>query len=117
EDVCTDRTGHAEVVQVEYDPEIVSYERLLEIFWSSHDPTQLNRQAPDIGSQYRSVIFYHDDGQKREAEESKARFESMGRHLRPIVTQLVPAEPFYRAEEYHQQYPKKRGVESCSTEF
>jgi peptide-methionine (S)-S-oxide reductase len=117
DDVCTDRTGHAEVVQVEYDPEMVSYERLLEFFWSSHDPTQLNRQGPDIGSQYRSVIFYHDDAQKVEAEESKARFQSMGRYRHPIVTQIVPAAPFYRAEEYHQQYLRKRGAESCSDEF
>ena len=117
EDVCTDRTGHAEVVQVEYDPQIISYERLLEIFWSCHDPTQLNRQGPDIGTQYRSVIFYHDDEQKVEAEESRARFESMGRHRRPIATQIVPAEPFYRAEDYHQQYLKKRGADSCSIDF
>ena len=117
EDVCTDRTGHAEVVQVEYDPEKVSYERLLEVFWSTHDPTQLNRQGPDIGTQYRSVIFYHDEDQNAEAEESKARFEALGRYRRPVVTQIVPAAPFYRAEEYHQQYLKKRGLESCSTEF
>jgi peptide-methionine (S)-S-oxide reductase len=115
--VCTDRTGHAEVVQVDYDPEKVSYERLLEVFWSSHDPTQLNRQGPDIGTQYRSVIFYHDEEQKAEAEESKARFESLGRYRRPIATQIVPAVPFYRAEEYHQKYLEKRGLESCSTEI
>jgi len=117
EDVCTDRTGHAEVVQVEFDPEKVSYERLLEVFWSAHDPTQLNRQGPDIGAQYRSVIFYHDEEQKVEAEESKARLQSLSRYRRPIVTQIVPAVPFYRGEEYHQQYLEKRGLESCSSEF
>ena len=115
EDVCTDRTGHAEVVRVEFDAAIVSYEQLLEVFWMSHDPTQLNRQGPDFGSQYRSVIFYHDEEQKQEALASKARFEAIGRYRRPIVTQIVPEVPFYRAEEYHQQYLKKRGVESCST--
>jgi peptide-methionine (S)-S-oxide reductase len=114
EDVCTDRTGHAEVVRVEYDAAIVSYEQLLETFWMSHDPTQLNRQGPDVGSQYRSVIFYHNDEQKREAEASKARFESLGRYRRPIVTQIVSEQPFYRAEEYHQQYLKKHGADSCS---
>ena len=114
EDVCTGRTGHAEVVRVGYDPLKVSYEELLEAFWMSHDPTQLNRQGPDFGSQYRSVIFYHDLEQRKEAEASRARFESLGRYRRPIVTQIVPAEPFYRAEEYHQQYLKKRGIESCS---
>jgi len=117
EDVCTDRTGHAEVVQVEFEPEQVSYEQLLEVFWSCHDPTQLNRQGPDLGTQYRSVIFYHDLEQKVEAEESKARLESLGRYRRPLVTQIVPAVAFYRAEEYHQQYLQKRGFESCSTEF
>ena len=116
EDVCTDRTGHAEVVRVEFDPGKVSFEELLEVFWLSHDPTQENRQGPDCGSQYRSVIFYHDEAQKKEAESSKAQFESLGRYRRPIVTQIVPAEPFYRAEEYHQQYLKKRGLESCSTD-
>jgi peptide-methionine (S)-S-oxide reductase len=117
EDVCTGRTGHAEVVQVEFDPAIVTYEELLELFWTNHDPTQLNRQGPDLGTQYRSVIFYHDNEQKAEAEESKERFESLGRFRRPIVTQIVPAEPFYRAEEYHQQYLSKRGLDSCSTDI
>jgi peptide-methionine (S)-S-oxide reductase len=117
-DVCTDRTGHAEVVQVEYDPQQVSYERLLEVFWECHNPTQLNRQGPDIGTQYRSVIFYHDEGQKAEAEESKKWLEASGRYPRPVVTQIVPAGPFYRAEEYHQRYNQKRGLgDSCSTEF
>jgi peptide-methionine (S)-S-oxide reductase len=117
EDVCNGRTGHAEVVQVAYDPAKVAYEQILEVFWTSHDPTQLNRQGPDIGDQYRSVIFYHDDDQKIEAEESKRLFEKVGRFRRPIVTQIVPAMPFYRAEEYHQQYLQKRGVESRSGEF
>ena len=117
EDVCNGRTGHAEVVQVTYDPAKVAYEQLLEVFWTSHDPTQLNRQGPDIGDQYRSVIFYHDDDQKIEAEESKRLFEKVGRFRRPIVTQIMPAMPFYRAEEYHQQYLQKCGVESRSGEF
>jgi len=117
EHVCTDRTGHAEVVQVEYDPARVAYEDLLEVFWNCHDPTQLNRQGPDIGTQYRSVIFYHDDQQEAEAEEAKARMESLGIYRRPIVTQIVPAAPFFRAEEYHQQYLAKRGLDSCSTEL
>jgi peptide-methionine (S)-S-oxide reductase len=117
EQVCTDRTGHAEVVQVEYDPAKVSFEQLLEVFWSSHDPTQVDRQGPDIGKQYRSVIFFHDEEQKAEAEESKATLESLGRYRRPIATQIVPAQPFYRAEEYHQQYLKKRGLDSCSTHY
>ena len=117
EDVCNGRTGHAEVVQVTYDPAKVAYEQLLEVFWTSHDPTQLNRQGPDIGEQYRSVIFYHDDEQKTEANESKRLFEKLGSFQRPIVTAIVPAMPFYRAEEYHQQYLKKRGAESCSSEF
>jgi peptide-methionine (S)-S-oxide reductase len=114
EDVCTDRTGHAEVVRVDYDPAVVSYDELLEVFWMSHDPTQLNRQGPDIGSQYRSVIFYHNDEQKQEAEASKARFQALGRYRRPIVTEIMPEQPFYRAEEYHQQYLKKHGADSCS---
>jgi peptide-methionine (S)-S-oxide reductase len=117
EQVCSDRTGHAEVVEVEYDPSQVSYDELLEAFWSSHDPTQLNRQGPDIGTQYRSVIFYHDEEQKAEAEESKATLDALGRFRRPIVTQILPAPPFYRAEEYHQQYLAKRGLDSCSRDF
>jgi peptide-methionine (S)-S-oxide reductase len=117
EDVCTDRTGHAEVVQVEFDPKQVSFEELLDVFWRSHDPTQLNRQGPDVGRQYRSVIFYHEEEQRVEAEESKARFESLGRYRRPIVTEILPAAPFYRAEDYHQQYLKKQGLESCSIDF
>ena len=112
-EVCTDRTGHAEVVQVEYDPSQVSYAQLLDLFWSSHDPTQVNRQGPDFGTQYRTVIFYHDDEQKAEAEASKQKLEASGRLARPIATQIVPAGPFYRAEEYHQRYLEKRGLENC----
>lgn len=113
EEVCTDRTGHAEVVQVMYDPAVVSYETLLETFWSSHDPTQLNRQGPDIGRQYRSVIFYHDDAQKEAARESMKRLEKEGRFPRPIATVIDPATTFWRAEEYHQGYLEKRGLASC----
>jgi peptide-methionine (S)-S-oxide reductase len=112
-DVCTDQTGHAEVVRVEYDPDKVSYEELLDVFWSIHDPTTLNRQGPDLGSQYRSVIFFHDDGQRAAAVASKERLQASGRFRRPIVTAIVPASPFYRAEEYHQQYFKKSG-RTCS---
>lgn len=110
EDVCSGSTNHAEVVQVDYDPEQVSYARLLDIFWQSHDPTQKNRQGPDVGSQYRSVIFYHTPEQERTARESMERL-SAGGHLRePIATELLPAPAFYRAEEYHQEYFKKHGV-------
>jgi peptide-methionine (S)-S-oxide reductase len=112
EDVCTDETGHAEVVQVEYDPDRVSYERLLEVFWNSHDPTTLNRQGPDFGTQYRSVIFYHDEEQKATAIASKERAQANGRYSRPIVTEIRPAAMFYRAEDYHQQYYEKHG-EGC----
>jgi peptide-methionine (S)-S-oxide reductase len=112
-EVCTDRTGHAEVVEVEYDPSKVSYGQLLDVFWSSHDPTQVNRQGPDYGTQYRTVIFYHDDEQKAESEASKQKLEASGRFPRPIATQIVPAGPFYRAEEYHQRYLEKRGLENC----
>jgi peptide-methionine (S)-S-oxide reductase len=117
DDVCTDTTGHAEVVQVTYDPARVAYDQLLEVFWTCHDPTQVDRQGPDLGSQYRSAIFYHDEEQKSEAQESKARFESMDVFRRPIATQIVPAMPFYCAEEYHQRYLEKRGIESCSSDF
>jgi peptide-methionine (S)-S-oxide reductase len=113
EQVCTDRTGHAEVVQVEFDPAKIGYDQLLELFWNSHDPTQVNRQGPDYGNQYRTVIFYHDDAQRAAAEASKAKLEASGKHRRAIATQIVAAEPFYRAEEYHQQYLAKRGLGSC----
>jgi peptide-methionine (S)-S-oxide reductase len=112
-EVCSDRTGHAEVVEVTYDPERVSYEKLLHVFWTNHDPTQLNRQGPDVGSQYRSVIFVHDDEQKETALASKEKLEAGGTFTRPIVTQIEPAVPFYVAEEYHQQYLEKRGLSTC----
>jgi peptide-methionine (S)-S-oxide reductase len=112
-DVCTDMTGHAEVVEVEYDPEKISYEDLLKVFWANHDPTTLNRQGPDVGTQYRSVIFYHTPEQQAAALASKEKLEKSGRYRRPIVTEIVPATSFYRAEEYHQQYLEKRGLSSC----
>jgi peptide-methionine (S)-S-oxide reductase len=112
-DVCTDRTGHAEVVQVTYDPARVSYDTLLDVFWNNHNPTQLNRQGPDYGTQYRSVIFYHSPEQRTTAEASLAQLVASGKWSRKIVTQIVPAQPFYRAEEYHQRYLAKRGLSSC----
>lgn len=113
EDVCTDRTGHAEVVQVEFDPAQVTYGQLLKIFWDNHNPTTPNRQGPDVGSQYRSVIFFHSDAQREAAETSKAAVDKSGAWPKPVVTQIVPADRFWRAEEYHQQYLRKRGLESC----
>ena len=113
EQVCTDRTGHAEVVEIDYDPAVASYDQLLAVFWENHDPTTLNRQGPDVGSQYRSAIFYHTPEQQQAAEKSKAALESSGRFRRPIVTEIAPAPTFYRAEEYHQQYLEKRGLASC----
>lgn len=112
-DVCTDRTGHAEAVEVTYDPAQVSYNDLLKVFWENHDPTQLNRQGPDHGSQYRSAIFYHDEAQEAAARASKERLEEAHRFRRPIVTQIVPAPRFYEAEDYHQQYLEKRGLATC----
>jgi peptide-methionine (S)-S-oxide reductase len=111
--VCTDRTGHAEAVQVQFDPAQVSYERLLEIFWEIHDPTTLNRQGPDRGTQYRSAVFYHDSAQQEAAQAMKARLEASGRFRRPIVTEITPAGTFWRAEEYHQKYVQKHGGGSC----
>lgn len=111
--VCTDRTGHAEVVQVEFDPNQVSYDEMLNVFWENHDPTQLNRQGPDMGSQYRSAIFYHSDEQKAAAQQSIQELENSGRFRRPIVTQVEAAPVFYSAEDYHQQYLEKRGMASC----
>jgi peptide-methionine (S)-S-oxide reductase len=113
EQVCRENTGHAEVVEIEFDPARVSYDALLDVFWGAHDPTQLNRQGPDIGNQYRSAIFYHSPEQKKAAEDSKARLEKSGRFSRPVVTQIVPAETFWRAEDYHQRFLEKRGVVSC----
>jgi peptide-methionine (S)-S-oxide reductase len=112
-DVCTDRTGHAEVVQVTYDPARVSYEKLLDVFWSIHDPTQVNRQGPDVGTQYRSVIFTHTPQQEAAAKASKQRLEASGRLRRPVATAIEPAPTFWRAEEYHQRYFEKRGISSC----
>lgn len=113
EDVCNDVTGHAEVVQVEYDPSVVSYGQLLDVFWKCHNPTTLNRQGPDIGEQYRSVIFFHTPDEEQTARKSKEALQKSGKWKDPIVTQILPAKPFYRAEEYHQQYLKRRGLGSC----
>jgi len=113
EDVCTDRTGHAEVVQVEYDPAKVSYDELLKVFWDNHNPTTLNRQGPDFGSQYRSAVFFHSADQQIAAENSKEKLQASGRFNRPIVTEITPAATFHRAEEYHQQYLEKRGMAQC----
>jgi peptide-methionine (S)-S-oxide reductase len=113
EDVCSDGTGHAEAVEVEYDPSRVTYDRLLDVFWNEHDPTQLNRQGPDVGTQYRSAIFFHTPEQQAAALASKQAVEKSGRYRRPIVTEIVPAPEFYQAEDYHQQYLEKRGLASC----
>jgi peptide-methionine (S)-S-oxide reductase len=107
--VCSDRTGHAEAVEVTFDPARVSFEQLLAAFWEMHDPTTPNRQGPDVGSQYRSAIFYHSEAQKAAAEASKAALERSGRYKGPVVTEIVPASTFWRAEDYHQQYVAKRG--------
>jgi peptide-methionine (S)-S-oxide reductase len=112
EDVCSHTTGHAEVVQVTYDPERVSYDDLLNVFWRKHDPTQLNRQGWDVGDQYRSVIFFHDDEQREAAE--RAKNEEQANHSRPIVTLVEPAQTFCVAEDYHQQYLEKRGQSTCT---
>ena len=114
EDVCTDETGHAEVVLVEFDPAQVSYEKLLEVFFANHNPTTLNRQGPDMGTQYRSVIFYHSPEQKAQAEAAKAKLEASRKFPKPIVTQIEPAPTFWRAEEYHQKYLQKRGRTHCA---
>lgn len=113
-DVCTNTTGHAEVVEVQYDPAKVAYDQLLDVFWKIHDPTTLNRQGPDVGTQYRSAIFYHDEEQKAAAEASRERLHASGRFRRPIVTEISPTSQFYRAEEYHQRYLQKRGKNHCS---
>ena len=109
EEVCTDKTGHAEAVEVEYDPDEISFEDLLNVFWSNHNPTTLNRQGPDVGIQYRSAIFYHDETQKEIAEKSKQELDKSEKFDNPIITQIVPAPTFYKAEEYHQKYFKKHG--------
>jgi peptide-methionine (S)-S-oxide reductase len=113
EDVCTNATGHAEAVEVEFDPTEVGYGQLLDVFWKNHDPTTLNRQGPDHGTQYRSAIFYHSPEQKTAAEASKQALEKSGKYRRPIVTEIVPASTFWKAEDYHQQYLEKRGMSSC----
>lgn len=113
EDVCTDTTGHAEVVQVRFDPEKVSFEDLLDIFWKCHNPTTPNQQGPDVGTQYRSVIFYHNDEQKHLSEKSKEMLEKHRVFKKTIVTQIVPTRTFYRAEDYHQKYFEKQGIKGC----
>ncbi len=113
EAVCSDQTRHAEVVQLTYDPMKVSYEELLKIFWNCHNPTTPNRQGPDIGSQYRSVIFFYTPEQEEAAQASKAALESSGKYPNSVVTEIVPASTFYRAEEYHQRYYQKHNIQSC----
>jgi peptide-methionine (S)-S-oxide reductase len=113
-DVCSGTTGHAEVVEIEYDPSQVSYDDLLNIFWAIHDPTTLNRQGPDYGAQYRSAIFFHDTEQQTAALASKRKLELSGKHQQPIVTEITPASTFYRAEEYHQQYLEKQTQPHCT---
>ncbi len=113
EAVCSHATGHAEAVEVTYDESVVSFEALLDVFWNAHDPTQLNRQGPDIGDNYRSAIFVHDAEQERLAKESKARLDESGRYPRPIATEIVTAPTFWEAEGYHQQYFEKRGISGC----
>lgn len=113
EDVCADTSGHAEAVRIEFDSEIVNFADLLNIFFESHDPTTLNRQGPDVGTQYRSAVFYHDDEQRRVTLDTIRALEASRRFARPIVTEVVPAAPFFRAEEYHQRYLEKRGLSHC----
>jgi len=115
EDVCTDKTGHAEAVEIIYDPAKVSFEHLLEVFWKIHDPTTLNRQGPDVGTQYRSAIFYHSPRQQTLARTSMEKLRKSGRFDKPIVTRLVPASKFYKAEENHQRYLEKQGKTTCSS--
>lgn len=111
--VCTDGTGHAEAVEIDYDPAKISYEKLLDVFWENHDPTQVNRQGPDWGSQYRSAIFFHSPEQEKAATASKDALNKSGRFRKEIATQIVPADTFYPAEDYHQQYLEKRGLATC----
>ena len=111
--VCSGTTGHAEVVHLVFDPAQVSYEQLLDVFWGCHDPTQVNRQGPDVGTQYRSAIFTHDKYQQAAAEDAKAALDKQGRFPHPVATEIVPAAPFWRAEDYHQQYLEKRGLARC----
>lgn len=113
EQVCSGNTGHAEAVEIEYDPERITYNELLNVFWKIHDPTTLNRQGADVGTQYRSAIFYHDSEQKMLAETSKIQWDESGTFKHPIITEITPASEFFRAEEYHQRYLEKRGSMSC----
>jgi len=116
-EVCTDTTGHAEAVEVDFDPTQISYEKLLTVFWENHDPTQINRQGPDWGKQYRSAIFFHSPEQESAAKKSKEELDKSGRFSKKIATQIVPAITFFEAEDYHQQYLEKRGVASCHVKF
>ncbi|MBI3779567.1 MAG: peptide-methionine (S)-S-oxide reductase MsrA [candidate division NC10 bacterium] len=113
-DVCSGKTGHAEAVEVEHDPSKVSYDELLTVFWEIHDPTTSNRQGPDVGTQYRSAIFFHTPEQRAAAIASKEKLQRSGRYTKPIVTEITPASQFYRAEDYHQQYFEKQGLSSCN---
>ncbi len=113
EDVCTDKTGHAEAVQIEYDPALISYEELLKVFWENHNPTTPNRQGLDVGVQYRSAVFFHNSEQEKIARDSKDNLQKSGRFQAPIVTEITPASAFYKAEEYHQRYFEKHGG-TCS---
>ncbi len=115
EEVCTDKTGHAESVQIEFDSEKVSYDKLLELFWNIHDPTTLNRQGPDVGSQYRSIVFYYNEEQKNKALEYKQKLEKSSRFSKKIVTEIILESKFYRAEEYHQKYFQKHGIVKCKS--
>ena len=110
QEVCTDKTGHAEAVQVEYDPDQVSYDELLDVFWNNHNPTTLNQQGPDIGTQYRSAIFFHNAEQEKRAKESKENLETSNKFGKPIVTEIVNAPEFFKAEDYHQRYFEKQGL-------
>jgi peptide-methionine (S)-S-oxide reductase len=113
EDVCTDKTGHAEAVELTYNPQKITYEQLLNVFWETHDPTTINRQGPDVGTQYRSVIFYHSPEQKALAEQSKKKLDESGKYRKKIATEIIQATIFYPAEEYHQQYLEKHGASAC----
>jgi peptide-methionine (S)-S-oxide reductase len=113
QEVCTGSTNHAEVLHIEFDPKVVSYDQLLDVFWKNHNPTTLNRQGPDVGTQYRSAIFYYSPEQKKAAEESKKRLDTSKKWKKPVVTQIEPAPEFYRAEDYHQRYLQKRGIDAC----